>query len=78
MGACMSSPGEGCAGGRLKPRRRPRRRIRVSRRRLWSRKTASMETIPEGDGPAGDCAAVSDDGRRSYGNPVFRGERKVN
>ncbi|CAA7404115.1 unnamed protein product [Spirodela intermedia] len=76
MGGCMSSPGEGCAGGRLKPRRRPRRRIRVSRRRLWSRKTASMETIPEVEGQTNGCAAVGDDGCRTYGNPVFRGSKE--
>ncbi|CAA6667285.1 unnamed protein product [Spirodela intermedia] len=46
MGGCMSSPGEGCAGGRLKPRRRPRRRIRVSRRRLWSRKPPPWRRSP--------------------------------
>ncbi|MQL80164.1 hypothetical protein Taro_012602 [Colocasia esculenta] len=73
MGGCVSRPGEGCAGGRLKPLRRPRRqRRRVVRRRVSSRKAASMETIAEGEGSDDGAPAVDGDARRAYCSPAFQ------
>uniref|UniRef100_A0A1D1Y647 Protein ENHANCED DISEASE RESISTANCE 2 C-terminal domain-containing protein n=1 Tax=Anthurium amnicola TaxID=1678845 RepID=A0A1D1Y647_9ARAE len=73
MGGCVSRPGEGCAGGRLKPLRRPRRqRRRVVRRRGSSLGAAPMETITEGEGSVG----ADVDGRRTCSNPAFQGSKE--
>uniref|UniRef100_A0A1D1XMY6 Methyl-CpG-binding domain protein 2 n=1 Tax=Anthurium amnicola TaxID=1678845 RepID=A0A1D1XMY6_9ARAE len=82
MGACASRPGEGCAGGRLKPPRRPRRlRRRVVTRRVSSRRLATMETIAEAEGSDGGCCSGSGGadgtaGRRSCGIPAFQGSKE--